>query len=148
MEQNKNKTIIFSRPNRDTLVHVTFSDPKNIERVVLKDLSYPVPEDGIVKMNATLSTSTSKYYAKLSVYYKWSYLDAQPKEEWCKGYYYPPCDCCCEDADMPSSEWPDDDARYDKRTEYTRYTVSVPLVMALFEGGDDTPATKYNSSQI
>lgn len=135
---------IYIGDNRDTLVHVTLSEPKNVERVVLKDVSYAVPEDGIVKMNATLGTSTSRYYATLGLVFKRPYLEAQPREGWSKGFYYPPCDCCCEEADMPSAEWPDDDERYEKREEYTRYTVSVPLVMALFEGGDDTRAAGYN----
>lgn len=137
---------VYHTNTNDKLVELQINPYDNIEFIKFGQVRYQVPENtGVININVNLDPiSPGCHYTELHLHYKPTYLDMLTPEVWYKGYYYPLCDCCIEDVELPCREWDKNDERYEITREYKRYLVQIPEIRAEFEGGNDDPSPAYS----
>jgi hypothetical protein len=120
------------------------SDYKDkIEKIVFNNKDVEI-NNNIFELN-----ETNDGIYNLMIYFKQSYLDKCFQGIYVIGYYYPSCNCCCEDFQCKKDEYDnyyENDPSYEKKNEEKKYNISIPKMLfnIFYEIQENIPI--YNSN--
>lgn len=108
----------------DTVVGVQLREKEDKARVafidaggyILNNISHD--SEGLIENNPKF----------IAVYYTDEYLQTCEHKRFVKGWYYPPCECCVEEFEIPVHELPDDSS-WEVTDEYEKVHVATPTVL-------------------